>query len=220
MSHVRGPRSIVVARMWAIEIRVNWRWLPILVLGTWLLAQNVLPASFPGWAIETNWLTSAAVVLAGEVALLLHELSHAIVARGRGTDMIRIVFHGFRAETVVAEGAPTPGREAMIALAGPAMNVALVGLAALARLGLATRGPLDLLLVALMLGNAAMALMSLVPLSGSDGGRALSALRRARAGLDVEVARQRQDQDDQDQQTQRRPAVVAPTARMAEAATE
>ena len=72
--------------MWAIEIRVNWRWLPILVLGTWLLAQNVLPASFPGWAIGTNWLTSAAVVLAGEVALLLHELSHAMVARGRGSE--------------------------------------------------------------------------------------------------------------------------------------
>jgi Zn-dependent protease len=36
-------------------------------------------------------------------------------------------------------------------------------------------------LVLLALGNAAMALMSLVPLGGSDGGRALSAFRRARA---------------------------------------
>jgi Zn-dependent protease len=183
------PRNVTVARVRAIEISVNWRWLPVLVLGTWLLAEHLLPASFPGWAIGTTWLTSAAVVLSGEVALLLHELSHAMVARGRGQEVIRIVFHGFRAETIVAEGLPTPVQEALIALVGPAMNLALAGLAATVRLGLATQGPVDVLLLSLVIGNAAMAAMSLVPLRGSDGGRALGALYRARGGLEAEVAR-------------------------------
>ena len=78
-----------------------WRWVPVLVLGTWLLAVNVLPARFPLWEVSTNWLTAGAAVLAGELALLLHELSHALVARGRGQEVTRIIFHGFRAQTMV-----------------------------------------------------------------------------------------------------------------------
>jgi hypothetical protein len=140
------PRALTIARVRSIEITLNWRWAPVLVLGTWLLAQNVLPASFPAWAAGTNWLTSAAVVLSGEVALLLHELSHAVAARGRGQHVIRIVFHGFRAETVVSAGLPGPAQEALIALVGPGMNLVLAGLATILRLGLATQGPRDLLL--------------------------------------------------------------------------
>jgi Zn-dependent protease len=173
-------RTVTVAHVGAVEIRLNWRWAPVLVLGTWLLARNVLPASFPAWAVGTTWLTSAAVVLAGEIALLLHELSHAVAAHGRGQEVTHIVFHGFRAETVVSPGLPAPAQEALIALVGPAMNMTLAALAALARVGLATHGPIDVLLLSLVLGNAAMAMLSLVPLGGSDGQRALNAFYRAR----------------------------------------
>jgi Zn-dependent protease len=164
----------------AVEIRLNWRWVPVLVLGTWLLAQNVLPARFPSWELGTTWLTATAVVLAGEVALLLHELSHAVVARGRGQEVLRIVFHGFQAETVCSEGLPAPAHEALIALVGPGVNLALAGFLEAVRLAFGTQGPADVVLVLLVLGNLAMALMSLVPVGGSDGGRALSAFRRAR----------------------------------------
>jgi len=196
------PPNVTVARVRAIEISLTWRWVPVLILGTWLLAQNVLPASFPGWAVGTTWLTSATVVLAGEVALLLHELSHAVAAHGPDQGVTRIVFHGFRAETIVGAGMAEPAQEALIALAGPAMNLVLAGLAASVRFGFATHGPLDLLLLSLVIGNAAMAAMSLLPLSGSDGARALRAVERARsrARLEVEVAGQRQDEHNDDQQ--------------------
>jgi Zn-dependent protease len=213
----RPPRTVTVARVLAIEITLNWRWVPVLVLGTWLLAQDVLPASFPAWAVGTHWLTGAAIVLTGEAALLLHELSHALAARGHGQEVTRIVFHGFRAETIVTADLPTPAQEALIALVGPATNLALAGLAAMVRLAVATQGPVDVLLLSLVIGNAAMAAMSLAPMQGSDGWRALSALRRAYTALDAEIASQGQDEHDQDDQAQRRPAGVAPTARMAEA---
>src|SRR5438876_526307 len=136
-------RAMTVARVQTIEITLNWRWAPVLVLATWLLAQNVLPARFPLWEVGTNWLTSAAAVVAGEIALLLHELSHGLVARGRGQEVTRIVFHGLRAETVVGEGLPEPAHEVLIALVGPGMNVVLAGLAQAVRLVLAASGPLD-----------------------------------------------------------------------------
>ena len=181
MSLAELPRAVTVARIQAIEITVNWRWVPVLGLATILLAQTVLPARFPLWEAGTTWLTSAVVVLAGELALLLHELSHALVARSRGQLVTRIIFHGFQAETITAEGLPAPGHEALIALVGPGMNVVLAGLATAVRLGFATQGPVDAALLLLLLGNVAMAAMSLLPIAGSDGGRALSALRRARS---------------------------------------
>jgi len=33
--------TTTIARLGAIEITLNWRWAPVLVLGTWLLGQNV-----------------------------------------------------------------------------------------------------------------------------------------------------------------------------------
>jgi Zn-dependent protease len=177
----RLPRAVTVARYQAIEITVNWRWAPVLVLGTFLLAQNILPARFPLWEVGTTWLTSAIVVLAGELALLLHELSHALVARRHGQAVTRIIFHGFHAETIGSEGLLAPHHEAFTALVGPAINVALAGAVQAVRLGLATQGPVDVALLLLVIGNLAMAVMSLLPVAGSDGGRALAALRRSRS---------------------------------------
>ncbi|MBV9582835.1 MAG: hypothetical protein JO057_29985, partial [Chloroflexi bacterium] len=103
MSPVPPRRVFTVARVQAIEITLNWRWPAVLALATWLLAHNVLPARFPVWESSTAWLTAAAAVLAGEVALLLHELAHALLARSRGQRVTRIIFHGFQAQTVLDE---------------------------------------------------------------------------------------------------------------------
>jgi Zn-dependent protease len=177
----RPSRAFTVARVQAIEITLDWRWPPVLALGTWLLAQNVLPARFPTWESGTTWVTAAAAVLAGEVALLLHELSHALLARAHGQRVTRIVFHGFQAQTLVDRDSDAPSREALIALAGPAINLMLAGLAQAMRGFLITQGPLDAFLLMLAVGNAAAAALSLVPIGSSDGARALTAVRRRRA---------------------------------------
>lgn len=177
MSLGRPPSAVTVARVQAIEITLNWRWVPVLVLGTWLLAHDVLPARFPRWEIGTSWVTAAAIVLSGEIALLLHELAHALVARRRGRQVLRIVFHGFQAETVCGDEAVEPAHELAIALAGPTVNLVLAAAFAAATLGLGSQGPLTATLSLLAVGNLAMALMSLLPLGASDGRRALRAWR-------------------------------------------
>jgi len=215
----RPPLALTVARIQAIEIALEWRWAPVLVLATWLLAQNVLPARFPTWQLETNWFTAGAAVLAGEAALLLHELTHALLARSHGLHVKRIVFHGFQAQTVVDDDGAPPSHEALIALAGPATNLVLAGMAQAIRVAGDAQGPLDAFLLMLAVGNAAAALLSLLPLGGSDGARALSAARRSRR-LERQVAGQGQDQHDQDEKPEGRPTVVAPAAGAAEATAE
>lgn len=159
-------------RLSTIELAFNWRWAPIVLLAIVLLGHSVMPWRFPRWQPEIQWLTSAAIILAGEAALLLHEISHALAA-GRSA---RIVFHGFVAETVMVD-LHAERDDVWIALAGPAMNLALAALAAIGRLGLANEGPLDTFLVLTLASNVAMATLSLVPIGGSDGARAWRALR-------------------------------------------
>jgi len=195
----RPPRALTVARVQAIEISLEWRWLPVLALATWLLAQNVLPARFPTWQVGITWLTAASAVLAGEAALLLHELSHALLAQRHGQRVTRIVFHGLQAQTLIDRSTTTATHEVLTALVGPGMNLLLGASAELARVGFATNGPLDVFLLMLAVGNAAAAALSLLPLGSSDGARALGALRRRRT-LEVEVAGQRQDKHDEDEQ--------------------
>jgi Zn-dependent protease len=182
---VRLPSAITVARVAAVEIAVHWRWAVALTLST-LLLGSILPQRFPAWDAPTLWLTSAAAVLAGELMLLLHELSHVFAARGRGQEVRRIVFHGFLAETVLAVPAQmcAPRHEMLIALVGPGTNIALAGVLAALRLALPANSPASLLALLLVLGNTAMAAMSLVPVGPSDGRRALVALRRLSSSAD------------------------------------
>src|ERR1051326_3180284 len=123
MAIARPPRALTVARVQAIEITLDWRWPPVLALGTWLLAQNVLPARFPTWELSTTWITALAAVLAGGAALLLAELAHALVAHREGQRVTHIIFFGFQAQTLVDLSLPEPAHETRIALAGPAMNL-------------------------------------------------------------------------------------------------
>jgi Zn-dependent protease len=178
MSLGRPPRALTVARVQAIDITLDWRWAPVLVLGTYLLAQNILPARFPGWQWSTSWLTAFAAVLAGEVALLLHELTHALLARSHGLNVRQIVFHGFHAQTVIDPATGVTGADVLIALGGPAVNVVIAIAVELVRLALVSQGPLDVFLLMLAVGNAAAAALSLLPIGGSDGARALGGLRR------------------------------------------
>jgi Zn-dependent protease len=171
-------RTLTLARVQAIEIAIHWRWVGVLLCCTWLLAVNVLPARFPLWEVSTSWLTSLAVVLTGELALLLHELSHALVAHRRGKRVLRIVFHGLHAETVLTPSDDaSPSHDASVALVGPGVNLVLALVIAGLRFVLHTDGPLDVVLLLQVVSNLAMAAMSLLPIGGSDGARALCALR-------------------------------------------
>jgi Zn-dependent protease len=184
----RPLRPFTVAHVAAIEIVLVWRWLPIVLLGTVLLGHSVLPVRFPTWGAGTWWVTSLAVVLGGEAALLLHELSHALVARRCGLGVERIIFHGLFAETIIGAGLAAPRHALAIALSGPVTNLALALGAATVRSVLGTEAALDVFLLALLVGNLVMAGMSLMPTTGSDGARALEALRRVRS-LEGQIAR-------------------------------
>jgi hypothetical protein len=174
------PRqAFTVTRIGAVELAFHWRWLVALALGTLVLGGYVLPARLPSWDDRAIWLTSFLVMLASEATLLLHEVGHIIAARITGERVVRVVFHGFGAETILAND--TPDRAAAIALVGPGTSALLAIVIAGVRVWLEPGSPPDLVAVLLMLGNAGLAIMSLLPVGQSDGGRALRAFVSARS---------------------------------------
>ena len=127
--------------------------------------------------------------------VLLHELGHVFVARAfdvRTRDVTLLPFGGVSRLERIPDA---PWKELLVALAGPAVNLALAGLCALASMIFSSFASTGERLVML---NLALGLFNLVPASPLDGGRALRAalamrLDRARAteiaaGLGLSVA--------------------------------
>ena len=109
--------------------------------------------------------------------ILLHELGHALAARKFGIQTRDIVLYPFGGIASL-QSQPRPNAELWIALAGPAVNVALaiilfqfahlpVSVAGLEKLDLATQ---------LFLTNIGLAAFNMLPALPMDGGRVLRAL--------------------------------------------
>jgi Zn-dependent protease/CBS domain-containing protein len=112
-------------------------------------------------------------------SILLHEVSHAVVARrfGLETRCITLWIFGGVAETAAEPG--TPQAELRVALAGPACSFALAAaLGALGYAGTALGVPLPIAGVLLYLGwiNLVLAVFNLLPGFPLDGGRVLRAI--------------------------------------------
>lgn len=110
------------------------------------------------------------LVLATFGCVLLHELGHALAARRFGIGTADITLYPIGGVARLTRMPRAPGVELLIALAGPAVNLAIA--VALAPLALAGGGfAMDLLAI-----NLVLTLFNLIPAFPMDGGRVLRAL--------------------------------------------
>ena len=110
------------------------------------------------------------LLLATFGCVLLHELGHALAARRFGIGTSDITLYPIGGVARLTRMPRAPGVELLIALAGPAVNLAIaVGLYPLARGG-------GEFLADLLAVNLVLALFNLIPAFPMDGGRVLRAL--------------------------------------------
>lgn len=167
-------QSYDLGRVFGVQLRVHGSVFLMLAL---LVGASLLSAGL-GAAVGTAALL---VTLLGSVTL--HELGHIGVARlfGNRTDGITLYPIGGVAQ--LARGSRSATEEVLVALAGPAVNVAL---AAAAALPLFTLGPvlggLAEPLVTFLYVNVGLAVFNLAPAYPMDGGRVLRGLLWSRVG--------------------------------------
>ncbi|TIC87857.1 site-2 protease family protein [Nocardioides sp. GY 10113] len=154
------------------DVLVSSSWFLVAGLIAFLMAPRVEQIQ-PGLGIFTYVVgVLFAIVLYG--AILLHEASHALVARRFGFRVQSITLHFLGGATAIDGEARTPRQEFWIAVVGPITSLA-VGGAALA-LWFVTPGGIPLLIVeGLAWTNLLIGVLNLVPALPLDGGRVLKA---------------------------------------------
>lgn len=170
--HTEGGR-LVIARPFGVPVDVTPAWFLVTALITWGFAATVEEA-VPGlgpWRYAVS-LTFAVLLY---VSVLVHELSHTVVALRSGLPVRRISLHVLGGVSEIERPAKTPAREAGIALAGPLVSLLLaaVGYVVGELLDPGTIG--RLLARALMLSNLLVGVFNLLPGLPLDGGRVVSA---------------------------------------------
>lgn len=169
-------RALTLGHVATIPIRIHWSWLIVFALLIGALGPIYTQyTSAPGaWGLAALM----GLLICGSV--LLHELSHALVAQRYAVTVRSITLFALGGAAEVQDESPSPGSEFAIAVAGPAISL-LVALTC----GLLSWGAgiihtpyyriTSVLALHLGLANAIMAVFNLLPGYPMDGGRILRA---------------------------------------------
>lgn len=166
------PGSIRLGSIAGVDVFVRGSWLIVALLIAFLLAPEVERVE-PGLG-GLRYVAGLAFAVLLYLSILLHELSHAVMARRFGLP-VRSINLEFLGGFTEIEGEPaTPGQEFKIAVVGPLTSLAVA--AASFGLMLAFSGGLvDLAFGGLAGANLIIGIVNLVPGLPLDGGRVLRA---------------------------------------------
>ncbi|HIE21377.1 MAG TPA: site-2 protease family protein [Acidimicrobiia bacterium] len=175
--------SVSIGRYFGIEVRIDPSWLVIAFLFGWSFYAQFQHV-FPDLASTTNLLLSATSVLVFFGSVVLHELSHSVMARRLGIPVEGITLFLFGGVTKTRMEASKPRDEFLVAVVGPATSIAIAGvLWALVNWGsVLIQGPLAYALGYLGWLNLGLGLFNLLPGFPLDGGRVLRSILWATGG--------------------------------------
>ncbi|HEY9242517.1 MAG TPA: site-2 protease family protein, partial [Streptosporangiaceae bacterium] len=167
-----GPSpGVRIARPFGIPVYISPYWFLIAGLFVLLYANSAALAASSG----IRYVVAVAFVVLLYVSVLVHELSHSLVARGFGLPVRRILLYPLGGFSEIEQEPPTPGKEFLVSAAGPVLSLALAAggygiIAAADPVGLP-----GLLIQQLVWANLLVGLFNLLPGLPLDGGRMLRA---------------------------------------------
>jgi Zn-dependent protease/predicted transcriptional regulator len=168
--------SITLFRLLGFKVKADASWLLLVILLTWTLAASLFPLWHEGLSRTTYWLMGIVGSAGLFVSIVLHELSHSLVARREGMPIKGITLFIFGGVAEMDDEPPSARTEFLMAIAGPITSVILglifFGVERTANLG---NWPIPVTAVFGYLGwvNLVLAAFNMVPAFPLDGGRVL-----------------------------------------------
>ncbi len=177
--------QIKLGRIFGIEIGLHYSWLIIALLITLSLAGHFKMMN-PEWGAGTVWVTALVTALLFFAAIVVHELSHAAVAKARGLPVRSITLFALGGMALIEKEAEDAKTEFWMGIVGP-ITSAVIGAGCLAlawamgwtpeKEGMMTAStPFVALLIWLGYINIALAIFNMIPGFPLDGGRVLRAI--------------------------------------------
>jgi Zn-dependent protease/predicted transcriptional regulator len=168
-------KGITLFKLFGFEVRVDASWLLLALLITWSLAVGYFPYRYAGLPGADYWWMGILSALGLFGSIVVHELSHSLVARRYNLAMKGITLFIFGGVAEMAEEPRNAKTEFLMAIAGPITSI-LIG-CALSILYAAGRDawpvPVAAVIGYLAWINLVLAAFNLIPAFPLDGGRVL-----------------------------------------------
>ncbi len=172
-------------RVAGVQIAIDYSWLIIFLLVLWSLSAGYFPQAYPGHARAGYWVVGFAGTLLFFASVLIHELSHAIMANSLGQEVRRITLFIFGGMAHLSREPKDASTEFKIAAMGPLTSLVLGGVFWGISVLLASSGVPELWVAVfhyLFFINVALAVFNLLPGFPLDGGRLLRSYFWRRSG--------------------------------------
>ncbi|MEU0570096.1 site-2 protease family protein [Nonomuraea sp. NPDC005983] len=164
-----------MGRPFGIPVYVSWTWFIVAAFITWTFGPQVLDR-LPGLDTVAAYAVAFVFAVLLYVSVLLHELAHSVLAKWFGLPVRRITLYLLGGVSEIEQEPPTPGKEFLVAAAGPVLSLGLGGLGLLADIFVVNGGGIaEVLVWQLWVANLIVGVFNLLPGLPLDGGRMLRA---------------------------------------------
>ena len=117
--------SFKLFKVFGIEIRLDFSWFIVFALFVYYFGFNYFPAVLPGVNNGIIAIVTFITVILFFTSVLIHEMSHSLVAKSKGTPVERITLFLFGGVAQIEKEPETPMNEFVMAIAGPVASFVL-----------------------------------------------------------------------------------------------
>src|SRR3989344_6027201 len=167
--------STTLFRLFGIDIKLHLSWWFILVLLSWSLSSSYFPEILPGQTKIMYWSLGIVSALLLFLSVILHELSHSLVAKAKKIKVESITLFFFGGVASIDDENLKPSTEFLMSIAGPLFSLFLF---VIFYLIYSLNGNIfwTAIMFYLYQLNLILAIFNLVPGYPLDGGRAFRAI--------------------------------------------
>ncbi len=172
-------RTVRLFKVFGFEIKIDMSWLLLAALITWSLASGLFPEYYKGLSDEAYWWMGAVGALGLFLSIVVHELTHSLMARHYGLSIKGITLFIFGGVAQMEGEPPHPRAEFMTAIVGPLASLSLgLLLFLLFNFGARSNWPVTVngVIDYLFWSNIILAVFNLIPAFPLDGGRILRSM--------------------------------------------